>query len=106
MFFADTLAQDRTAVLIDVRVADEYRTGHAPGAVHAPLPRLSAGAADAPGADQHRRIVRRSGHCSRRAPRLLAERPVSCVDVRGGMKAWSAAGLTVHNARGLAGTAV
>ncbi|MET9739790.1 rhodanese-like domain-containing protein, partial [Streptomyces sp. NPDC006422] len=40
---ARTAAPSPTAVLLDVREGDEWRAGHAPGAVHAPLRGLSAG---------------------------------------------------------------
>ncbi|MFE4955406.1 rhodanese-like domain-containing protein [Streptomyces sp. NPDC056653] len=105
---AHRMVQDRSALLVDVRESDEYRAGHAPGAVHVHLSRLSAGVADVPGTDGDRRIVLvcRSGNRSRQAARLLAGRGVPCADVRGGMLAWSAAGLTVQDAHGATGSVI
>ncbi|MFI0898090.1 rhodanese-like domain-containing protein [Streptomyces sp. NPDC020983] len=100
-----TLGSAATAVLLDVREQGEWDAGHAPGAVHAALSRLSAGAA-LPAAAQGRPVVVicRSGHRSQQAARLLADRGVDAVDVRGGMKAWAAAGYGVAGPRGTIGT--
>ncbi|MGW5373625.1 rhodanese-like domain-containing protein [Streptomyces sp. NPDC004009] len=105
------------AVLLDVREQDEWDAGHAPGAVHAPLSRLAAGAA-LPDAARERALVVicRSGTRSRQAAELLADRDTGRgtghdtgrgtgrgtgpVDVMGGMKAWAAAGLPVVDAHG------
>ncbi|WP_097869318.1 rhodanese-like domain-containing protein [Streptomyces sp. rh34] len=93
------------AVLLDVREKPEWRTGHAPGAVHAPLTALAAGAA-LPAAARERPLVVicRSGHRSQQAVKLLAERGAEAVDVKGGMIAWAAAGLPVIDERGDGGS--
>lgn len=84
------------AVLLDVPLMPEWRTGHAPGAVHAPLTALASGAAVSPTARGRPLVVIcRSGHRSQRAVRLLAERGADAVDVKGGMIAWAAAGSPV-----------
>ncbi|MFM9372738.1 rhodanese-like domain-containing protein [Streptomyces sp. Da 82-17] len=92
------------AVLLDVREQPEWQSGHAPGAVHAPLTGLVAGAA-LPAAAQGRPLVVicRSGNRSQRAARLLAERGADALDVKGGMDAWAAAGLPVVDERGNSG---
>ncbi|CAM5286043.1 rhodanese-related sulfurtransferase [Streptomyces sp. DSM 41037] len=88
------------AVLLDVREKPEWRAGHAPGAVHAPLTGLVAGAA-LPVSTRGRALVVicRSGHRSQRAARLLAGRGAYAVDVVGGMNAWAAAGYPVVGER-------
>ncbi|WP_431982697.1 rhodanese-like domain-containing protein [Streptomyces qinglanensis] len=93
------------AVLLDVREKSEWKAGHAPDAVHAPLTGLAAGAA-LPAAAQRRPLVVicRSGHRSQQAVKLLAERNADAVDVEGGMNAWAAAGFPVVDERGNTGS--
>jgi rhodanese-related sulfurtransferase len=93
------------SVLLDVREADEWQAGHAPGAVHLPLTALAAGAR-LPAEAQARPVVVicRSGRRSRRAAELLRARGVEAVDVIGGMQEWAGAGLPVVDARGGNGT--
>ncbi|MFE2550294.1 rhodanese-like domain-containing protein [Streptomyces sp. NPDC059355] len=94
-------ARDEGAVLLDVRERAEWTAGHAPGAVHAPLSALLAGA-DLPRDARGRPLMAicRSGHRSRQAVRLLTERGAEAVDVTGGMNAWAAAGLPVVDGHG------
>ncbi|MFF8951316.1 rhodanese-like domain-containing protein [Streptomyces sp. NPDC014940] len=96
-----TQGPEAPAVLLDVRERDEWNAGHAPGAVLAPLSRLTAGEA-LPAAARQRPLVVicRSGHRSRRAAELLAQGGAEAVDVKGGMKAWAAAGHPVVDERG------
>ncbi|WP_225836837.1 rhodanese-like domain-containing protein [Streptomyces sp. NK08204] len=96
-----TQGADAPAVLLDVREQGEWNAGHAPGAVHAPLSRLAAGAA-LPSAAQGRPLVVicRSGNRSQQAAELLTERGAEAVDVKGGMQAWAAAGHPVVDERG------
>ncbi len=85
------------AVFLDVREPDEWATGHAPGAVLAPLSSLTAGE-PLPQAAQGRPVVAicRSGKRSREAAALLTARGgTDVVDVVGGMRAWVEAGLPV-----------
>ncbi|MFF5475110.1 rhodanese-like domain-containing protein [Streptomyces achromogenes] len=95
---------DGTAVLIDVREAPEWDAGHAPGALHLPLSRLTAGA-PLPAAARGRTVVTicRSGHRSRQAAELLSGRGVEVTDVAGGMIAWARAGLPVIGPGGSGG---
>jgi rhodanese-related sulfurtransferase len=91
--------------LLDVREADEWQAGHAPGAVHLPLTALAAGAglpAEAP--KRPVIVICRSGRRSLKAVELLRARGVEAVDVIGGMQEWAAAGLPVVDARGGNGT--
>ncbi|MFF7970159.1 rhodanese-like domain-containing protein [Streptomyces sp. NPDC007905] len=96
-----TQSPDAAAVLLDVRERLEWRAGHAPGAVHAPLSRLAAGEA-LPSVAQARPLVVicRSGHRSQQAAELLAARGSDTVDVKGGMQAWAAAGHPVIDEHG------
>nr|WP_254646326.1 rhodanese-like domain-containing protein [Streptomyces sp. GbtcB6] len=87
---------DADAVLLDVREAGEWAAGHAPGAVHAPLSGLAAGAPLPPAAaDRPLVVICRSGRRSREAAALLTARGLDAVDVVGGMTGWRAAGLAV-----------
>ncbi|MET9290842.1 rhodanese-like domain-containing protein [Streptomyces sp. NPDC003077] len=87
---------DGDAVLVDVREDAEWAAGHAPGALHLPLSRLSAGAS-LPSAAQGKPVVAvcRSGNRSQRAAEILAASGVEATDVTGGMTAWAEAGLPV-----------
>ncbi|MGW0765607.1 rhodanese-like domain-containing protein [Streptomyces sp. NPDC002676] len=95
---------DGQAVLLDVRETPEWQAGHAPGALHLPLSRLTAGAG-LPAAAQGRPVVAicRSGNRSRTAAELLAARGVEATDVVGGMTAWAREGLPVTDDRGGSG---
>ncbi|QES46568.1 sulfurtransferase [Streptomyces venezuelae] len=96
-----TSGENPEAVLLDVREMPEWKAGHAPGAVHAPLTGLLAGAAlPADAAGKPLVVICRSGHRSRQAAKLLAERGEQAVDVKGGMNAWAAAGHPVLDERG------
>ncbi|MFB7936064.1 rhodanese-like domain-containing protein [Streptomyces sp. NPDC056049] len=101
------LLRECSAVLLDVREADEYDAGHAPGALHVPLSRLAVDG-EVPGSKDGRTLVLicRSGNRSRHAARILAERGVEAVDVTGGMYDWAAQGLPVQDASGAAGTVI
>ncbi|MEW2258876.1 rhodanese-like domain-containing protein [Streptomyces sp. NPDC047869] len=95
------LDAEAPAVLLDIREQDEWDAGQAPGPVHAPLSRLAAGAV-LPDAARGRPLVVicRSGNRSRQAAGLLAGRGAAAVDVKGGLKAWAAAGHPVVDERG------
>ncbi|WP_405677221.1 rhodanese-like domain-containing protein [Streptomyces sp. NBC_00868] len=97
--------RDEGAVLLDVRESAEWTAGHAPGAVHAPLSALLAGAGLPPAAEgRPLMVICRSGHRSQRAARLLTGRGAAAVDIQGGMNAWAAAGLPVVDDRGNSGS--
>ncbi|MFF8711888.1 rhodanese-like domain-containing protein [Streptomyces sp. NPDC015184] len=93
------------AVLLDVREKAEWKAGHAPGTVHAPLTGLAAGSA-LPAAARGRPLVVicRSGQRSQRAAKLLAERGADAVDVKGGTNVWAAAGFPVLDGHGNSGS--
>lgn len=79
-------------LLLDVREGDEWAAGHAPGAVHAPLSRLSL--EDVP-ADRPVVAVCRSGSRSGQATAALVAAGRDVVNLSGGMLQWAAAGLPV-----------
>jgi rhodanese-related sulfurtransferase len=83
------------AVLIDVRSAQEWRSGRAPQAKHVPLDRLQGGAA---GIQKTRPVIAmcQSGVRSASAARLLAEKGYEAYSLRGGMGAWRQAGEPVR----------
>ncbi|QDG62502.1 MULTISPECIES: rhodanese-like domain-containing protein [unclassified Pseudarthrobacter] len=83
------------ATLIDVRSAQEWRTGRAPQAKHVPLDRLQASTA---GIQRARPVIAvcASGVRSASAARLLAEKGYDAYSVRGGMAAWRQAGEPVR----------
>lgn len=85
---------DGGAILLDVREDAEWRAGHAPGARHIPLGRLTHRARDLP---QRRVIITvcRSGTRSARAAAFLAAEGWEVFNLAGGMMAWARAGLPV-----------
>lgn len=88
-------AQRRGALLIDVREAHEWRSGHARGARHIPLSRLLRDRPKLP-ADADIHVICASGHRSRTAARVLSGAGFASVSsVRGGMSAWRRAGLPI-----------
>ena len=94
---------DEGALLLDVREDEEWRAGHAPGAVHVPLGQLGAHAS---ALDPGRPVlaVCRSGNRSRTAAEQLSAAGLDVVDVRGGMQAWQRAGLPTITDDGSLGT--
>lgn len=104
---AHRAVQEGTALLLDVREADEWQAGHAPGACHLPLSRLAADA-DVPGARTAATVVVicRSGRRSQAAVRLLSQRGQDATDVVGGMERWTSQGLPVQDDRGGVGTVI
>jgi molybdopterin/thiamine biosynthesis adenylyltransferase/rhodanese-related sulfurtransferase len=83
------LLQTGGAELWDVRHADEFRRGHAPGARLGDAEAVALGSS----ADTTAVLVCLSGVRSRRAADALVARGLPAVSVRGGALAWIAAGL-------------
>ena len=81
-------------VLLDVREADEWESGHAPGAQWVPLGELESARFKIP---INRRIVCvcRVGGRSARATAQLKQWGFDAVNMAGGMKAWAAQGYPV-----------
>ncbi|MCT9869194.1 rhodanese-like domain-containing protein [Paenarthrobacter aurescens] len=83
------------ATLIDVRSAQEWRTGRAPQAKHVPLDRLQTSTS---GIQKSRPVIAvcASGVRSASAARLLAANGYDAYSLRGGMAAWRRAGEPVR----------
>jgi rhodanese-related sulfurtransferase len=83
------------AALIDVRSAQEWRSGRAPHAEHIPLGRLHTSTA---GINRNRAVIAvcQSGVRSASAARLLASQGYEAYSLRGGMSAWRQAGEPVR----------
>ncbi|QHC68705.1 rhodanese-like domain-containing protein (plasmid) [Rathayibacter sp. VKM Ac-2759] len=79
------------ATLVDVRTAQEWRTGHVPAAKHVPLDILLTERA---GIRKDRPVVLmcHSGARSATGARLLAQRGYTAYSLRGGITAWRSAG--------------
>lgn len=79
------------ATLVDVRERSEWRTGHAPHAVHLPLGQIEQGARRL-----HKArpvvVVCASGMRSRTGARQLRDLGFQATSVSGGMAAWQRAG--------------
>jgi rhodanese-related sulfurtransferase len=90
------LAEGRQALLIDVRSASEFATGHIPGAIHMPLEQVESRVDDL---DANLPIILtcKSGQRARMAAVLLEPcRPQAKV-LEGGTDAWRAAGYPIVN---------
>jgi rhodanese-related sulfurtransferase len=90
-------------VLLDVREVDGWATGHAPGATHVPLSRLTP---DAVPAGTTLPCVCRSGGRSGKATDALRKVGIDAVNVAGGMNAWAACSLPVVRDGGRTGTVI
>jgi rhodanese-related sulfurtransferase len=90
----DAHAGREHTVLLDVRNADEWDAGHAPGAQWVPMAELESVRFQLP---MNRRIVCvcKSGGRSQRAAAELMQWGFEAVNMHGGMKAWAAQGLPV-----------
>jgi rhodanese-related sulfurtransferase len=91
--------------LLDVREADEWEAGHAPGAKWMPLGELDRARLEVP---MNRRVVCvcRSGVRSARATEALVQMGFDAVNMTGGMKAWAAQGLPVVRDDGTEGAVI
>ncbi len=89
--FADTNAQH---LLLDVRTAEEFASGHLPGAVNISLQDLPSRLGEVP-VDQPVVLYCRSGNRSGQAAALLEEAGYTQVADLGGIIDWQAAGLPV-----------
>lgn len=80
------------AMLVDVRTPEEWRHGHAAGAVHIALASLESQMRRIP-PDRTVLAICRSGSRSARAAATLRRAGFDARNVKGGMNAWSRAGL-------------
>lgn len=93
------------AVLLDVREDDEWAAGHAPQARHVPLGHL-AELLRTLSPDGVFVVVCRSGSRSARAQAELAQGGLKAINLDGGMRAWSDAGLPVVRDDGSPGSVI
>lgn len=81
-------------VMLDVREAEEWDAGHAPGARHLPMSELTGRMAEVP-AEDPLYVVCRSGGRSARVVEFLVAQGHPAVNVDGGMQQWAAGGRPV-----------
>ncbi len=89
--------QSSGALLLDVREADEYAQGHAPGSTLIPLGQLAQRLKElAPFKNKQVVLICRSGRRSKQATEMLEAAGFSAAaNIEGGMLAWQQAGLPV-----------
>ncbi len=89
--------QSGGALLLDVREADEYAQGHAPGSTLIPLGQLAQRLKEiAPFKNKQVVLICRSGRRSQQATQMLEAAGFSAAaNIEGGMLAWQQAGLPV-----------
>ena len=97
----DELAQalDSGALLVDVRMPDEYAVVHVPEAVLIPLPELAARAQEV-AKDQRVYVICASGGRSLAAAEALNRAGWDAVSVAGGTKGWASEGRPVSRGPG------
>ena len=88
------LAQKQKPFLLDVRQPEEFRSAHIPGAKLIPLDKLRSRLNEVP-KNQEILCVCHTGNRSVSAARQLAKAGYNVVNLRGGINAWSRAGLPV-----------
>ena len=88
------------SLLLDVREPDEWRAGHAPQAVHAPVSAFFSHLDDLP-TDRVVAVVCAVGTRSTQVAAWLNANGWDAVNVDGGMVAWVAAGLPMESESGL-----
>ncbi|MGW3507811.1 rhodanese-like domain-containing protein [Streptomyces sp. NPDC000994] len=95
--------------LLDVREDDEWRAGHAEGALHIPLSEFVARYGEltetAP-EDGRVHVICRSGGRSAQVAMYLVQQGVDAVNVDGGMQVWAASGRSVVTDEGRPGQVV
>ena len=85
---------DAGALILDVREPDEWRSGHAPGALLCPMGSVRAHLSELP-RDGRIVVVCRSGGRSAAVTQSLRAAGFDAVNLAGGMCAWAVAGLPV-----------
>jgi rhodanese-related sulfurtransferase len=79
------------AALLDVREADEWAAGRAPGSRHLPMSQLAQRITEVPD-DDPLYVICRSGGRSARVVAYLSQQGYPAVNVDGGMQAWAVSG--------------
>lgn len=85
----------RGALVLDVRMADEYEEAHVPGALLIPLPELAGRTSEVPRGERIY-VICASGSRSLAAAEALNRAGWDTVSVTGGTKAWAAEGRPVR----------
>lgn len=80
------------ALIVDVREADEWAAGHAPGAVHIPMGDVPGRLDELPITDESLPVICRSGGRSLRVVQWLVQQGFDVVNVDGGMRQWGGTG--------------
>jgi|SRR5579864_1655287 len=94
---AEQLA-NRSVLVIDVRQPAEWRSGHIRGSLNLPLTQLASRLHRIPN-DKTIVTVCASGHRSALAARILTRAGYQAENLKGGMHAWTRAGLPLNPAR-------
>ncbi|MFI8888949.1 rhodanese-like domain-containing protein [Streptomyces paradoxus] len=84
--------------LLDVREDDEWKAGHAEGALHIPISEFVARygeLTEAAPQDGRVNVICRSGGRSAQVTMYLAQQGIDAANVDGGMQVWEAAGRPV-----------
>lgn len=95
--------------LLDVREDDEWRAGHAEGALHIPMSEFVSRygeLTEAAPQDGRVNVICRSGGRSAQVTMYLAQQGIDAANVAGGMEAWAAAGRPVVDAKGEPGAVI
>ncbi len=95
---AAELIAARTAVVVDVRRNAEWNTGHIRGAIHIPLAQLQSRMHQLPNGKTIVTVCQ-SGHRSAAAARTLDRAGREVLNLRGGLSAWTSAGLPLSTAK-------
>lgn len=81
--------EDPSITLIDVRMPDEYRAGHIPGAINVPLPSIGDIEKIVAGKDARIYVSCQSGKRSQRAVNALQQLGYANVENVGGIVDWN-----------------
>lgn len=93
------MKKNSSTFLLDVRQPEEFQEAHIPGALLIPLSELNMRMKELP-RDKEIICICRSGNRSGVAARQLSAAGFQTVNLRGGMIAWSRAGMPVKQGRG------
>lgn len=89
------LGQVEGSILIDVREADEYKSGASPFAVNIPLSTFDINVRDRLSKYKEVYVMCRSGGRSAQAVKFLKSIGINAIDVSGGIIAWKSKNLPV-----------
>ncbi len=89
------VASSASHLLIDVRTAEEFASGHIPGAVNIPVESLQSRLSEVSG-DQPIVVYCRSGNRSAQASQILAQAGYTSIYDLGGINDWTAQGFPVE----------